>query len=751
MKHTSNPDHNRHTGHGRRMRLGAAATAVIAASIALGTAPASATTGDPVTDTTFGYSAQIIVGDHDRGCSATLVDPEWLLTAASCFADDPATSIAVPAGKPKLKTTATIGRTDLTGNAGAVRDIVQLVPRTDRDVVLARLNRPVTNVAPIALATSAPTAGEELRFAGFGRSKTEWAPLTLHSGTYTVDSSDATTATVTGKDGAAACMGDTGGPVVRTSNGTPRLAALTSRSYQGGCFGIDTTETRTGGVAARVDDLGSWVASTVGAVPVTDFNCDGVEDVAIADPKATVGGDTAAGLIRIVYGGGKGTQEINQDLDWVAGGGEKNDWFGQELATVDYDEDGCTDLVVGTPSEDLGGEADAGMVDILHGAPGGLGAGATKDTHFEQGTGTGSINQSTSEAGDRFGDALAAGTNAAGEPYVVIGVPGEALGSDAGAGMVHYVHGGTSVGIDQDSTGVGGGVEAGDGFGGVIAADAHHIVVSAQHDTISGSKDAGNLEVFAQTLNSEHKPTPLFALSQDSDGVSGGTEAGDLFGGSLAMVPYRKQGQAAADDSILVIGSPGEALTTSDGVAHSEAGMVETYDITASGSYSQLNVYTQGTGDDDVTGASENGDHFGKTVAAVNTAPRAVSTGATLKLAVGEQDEAINVSGTPMTGSGAVSTFSLLGAPGANDLWLEAGSHGLPGAPGTKQYLGSSIHYTGTALYVGMPYGPSSYGAAYALPLSNVTAGGATAPATAYEPGKGGLPAAGTYFGYVMR
>ncbi len=83
---------------------------------------------------------------------------------------------------------------------------MELVPRTDRDVVPARLNRPVTNVTPIALATAAPTAGEELTLAGYGRSADEWAPLNLQTGGFSVDASAATTATVTSKDGVAACM-----------------------------------------------------------------------------------------------------------------------------------------------------------------------------------------------------------------------------------------------------------------------------------------------------------------------------------------------------------------------------------------------------------------------------------------------------------------------------------------------------------------------------------------------------------------
>ncbi len=276
----------------RPKRLSALTAAMLAIPIALGAAPTPAfavTGGTPSTDTTYAYTAQITIGDHDRGCSGVLVARQWLLTAASCFVADPAASISVPAGKPALTTTATIGRSDLTGTAGAVREVVELVPRTDRDVVLARLNRPVTNVTPVALATTAPTAGEELKFAGFGRTKAEWAPLNLHTGALSVDASAATTATVTGKNGAAVCTGDTGGPVIRTVSGTPKLAAINSRSYQGGCFGIDATETRTGGIAARVDGLASWVAGSVDAYrPLVNVETKGC----LAVPKASTDNGT---------------------------------------------------------------------------------------------------------------------------------------------------------------------------------------------------------------------------------------------------------------------------------------------------------------------------------------------------------------------------------------------------------------------------------------------------------------------------
>ncbi|WP_312870377.1 trypsin-like serine protease [Streptomyces himalayensis] len=720
-----------------RSSAGAALVAAVATAGALFAVPAHAVAGDPVSAGSYAFTAKVSLGADDtaRACSGALVASDWILTAASCFAADPEVP-TVAAGKPALSATATV--------AGKTSAVVQLVPRAGRDLVLARLARPVTGVTPVTVASTAVTTGEQLRAVGYGRTATDWVPDTPHTTAFSVDAIGTDDLTVTGLDGAL-CQGDTGGPLLRETSGTAELVGVGSRSWQGGCMG--ETETRTGAVAARSDDLSAWVSGTVGPAPVTDFNCDGVEDIAVSDPGATVGGDAGAGLVRVVYGGGKGTAEINQDLDWVSGGSEAGDWFGEAIATVDYDEDGCTDLVVGTPAEDLSTATDAGMVDVLHGATGGLGTGTKKDTHFEQGSGTGSLAASVSESGDRLGHALAAGTTAAGEPFVVIGVPGEALGSITKAGSAIYLHGSTNIAVNQEATGVGGAAEAGDGFGTSVTGDANNIAIGAPGDAIGSDADAGNLAVFSHTLNSENRPTPLFGLDQDLDTVSGGAEAGDLFGQSLALVPYRPSGAAAATESILAIGAPGEALSV-DGVAKAEAGLVLTFRITATGTYSQLQGYDSGTGDDDVSGTSEAGDHFGQTLAAVNTAPRAVSTTDTLKLAVGIPDEAIGTTAS----AGAVSTFSLLGTPGANDRWLEVGDgDGIPGTPGASQYLGRSIHYTGTSLYVGMAYGPSTYGALYALPLSNVTAGGTVAAATTYQPGTGGLPAAGTRFGYAAR
>ncbi|MFC7221452.1 trypsin-like serine protease [Streptomyces polyrhachis] len=725
----------------RSTRFGglAAITAALVSVPLTVTAPtAHAMVGTPAVDGTHAFTAKLVVGDHQRGCSAALVDSEWLLTAASCFADSPGAAVAP--GVPQLKTTATIGRsTDLDGAGGAVRQVVELVPRSDRDVVLARLNRPVTNVAPIALAATAPAVGEELTFAGYGRTKAEWAPMKLHTGTYSVDSAQATTSAVTGKGGAVACAGDAGGPVVRAAGTTVVLAGLISQSYQGGCFGVDAAEVRTGGITARVDGLASWVTSTVGAVRVTDFNGDGVTDIAISDPKAAVGGAAAAGVVRIVYGGGKGTFEANQNLSWMAGSAEANDSFGEAMDTVDYNEDGYTDLVIATPGEDIDTAIGAGMVHVLYGAAGGIGTGAAKSTSFVQGSGTGALVGATPEDGDRFGHAVAAGLTAAGEPYLLVGAPGEALGTVTKAGSAFYIHADTSRAITQDSDAMPGTAEAGDQFGWSVAGNANHLAIGTPFETIGTAAGSGMLHLLnPNKLTAEGRPTPLSGIDQDLDTINGSAEAGDEFAYAATLTEYRPTGAAAATESILAIGSPGEDTDT---------GRVILVRVKADGTWSEMGTLWQGTATDDVTGTAEAGDRMGEDLTAINVAPRAVSTTATMKLAVGTPGEALNTA----TNAGAVHTFSLLGAAGANDHWTQAGgSTGLPGTPATDQRVGRSIHFTDTHLYIGMPYGPST-GALYALPHSNVTAGGTINPITTYKPGTGGLPTNAGYFGYVAR
>ncbi|WP_455431718.1 FG-GAP-like repeat-containing protein [Streptomyces griseosporeus] len=228
--------------------------------------PAQGATGAPAATGSFTFAARLDIGDGQRACSAALIAPQWLAASSRCFADDPSSSQVTP-GKPKWKTVATIGRTDLTTTAGQVREIVEIVPRSDRDLVMARLATPTTGITPVPLAKNAPTAGEDLTVAGFGRTKDEWAPLKLHTAAMTVDSAANTTVAVTGKSASdAICAGDTGAPLLRQTDGRVELVALASLSWQGGCFGSDPAETRTNAVSTRLDTITIGNTLTAGTV-----------------------------------------------------------------------------------------------------------------------------------------------------------------------------------------------------------------------------------------------------------------------------------------------------------------------------------------------------------------------------------------------------------------------------------------------------------------------------------------------------
>ncbi|MFH8260713.1 trypsin-like serine protease [Streptomyces roseolus] len=218
----------------------------------------------PSGDATLAFTGKITIGDSKRSCTATLVDPSWVLTAKHCFADNPADTSTVTAGAPKEKTTVTVGRTDLTTSGGHTTEITQLVPHDDRDVVMARLAQPAASITPVPLSTAAPTTGEALTVAGFGRTKTEWVPSKLHSASFTVGAVEAAGFPIKAKTplDATICQGDAGGPALRTENGKPTLVGITTRSWETGCLDANPSHTSTGGFDVRTDDIRDWIQQT---------------------------------------------------------------------------------------------------------------------------------------------------------------------------------------------------------------------------------------------------------------------------------------------------------------------------------------------------------------------------------------------------------------------------------------------------------------------------------------------------------
>lgn len=238
------------------------------------------------------------------------------------------------------------------------------------------------------------------------------------------------------------------------------------------------------------------------ALTAGDFNGDGACDLAIGVPGqsgqeirlpdgAIIRANPEAGAVQVVYGVrrdtyefdrpvvfgfyntiGRDVQFLNQDVLFGSGSSETGDRFGSALAAGRFDS-GKIALAIGVPKEDLAGGDDAGEVNVIY--PTSLGRlSPTAPTRPQR------LGDSSAQAGARFGSSLTAW--------------------DFG--------------------------RAGAFSGFRLCAD---LAVGAPFKDISGKIDAGAMHVFYGTSNGLTF-TGEQDWTQDSPGIPGGSEAGDMFG-----------------------------------------------------------------------------------------------------------------------------------------------------------------------------------------------------------------------------
>jgi hypothetical protein len=255
-----------------------------------------------------------------------------------------------------------------------------------------------------------------------------------------------------------------------------------------------------------------------------DFNDDGASDYAIGAPGENVNNRPDAGAVYVSYGTPSTNNakphvapapRLTQDSPGTRAGAEVGDEFGAAIETGNFNDDSYTDLVVGSPGEDIGTAADTGGITVFYGSASGLQAAGG----FSQANLPGGANGS----GDEFGFALASGDfdGVTGDDLAV-GAPGKTVAASHDAGAAYAIY-----------------------SGGVAVAGARPNAVTP-----------------GEGLNAANALT----INQNVGNLPGSAEVNDGFGRALAG------GQAnggGPDD--LVIGVPGEDITV-ESTNHADTG-----------------------------------------------------------------------------------------------------------------------------------------------------------------------------------
>ncbi len=351
------------------------------------------------------------------------------------------------------------------------------------------------------------------------------------------------------------------------------------------------------------------------ALTAGDFDSDGFADLAVGSPYEDINGFQDAGAVNVIYGSADGlsaagNQLWHQDSPGILDQTERIDLFGRSLAAGDFDGDGSDDLAVGAPYEDYFHENRDGAVHVIHGSRNGLTASGNQLWSQDS---PGIRDQAYLR--EQFGQSLTAGDfDGDGFADLAVGVWFQDFCYICNEGAVNVIYGSasglTAAGDQfwtQDSPGILDSADPFDRFGHALAAGDFDrdgftdlAVAAPREDLRSGNvfQDQGGVNVIYGS------PAGLTATgnqfwTQDSPGILGTAELGDLFGLALGAADF--DGDGSAD---LVVG-----IRFEDNVGVHDGGVIAIYGTRSGLAASGNQFWSQDSAG--ISDQAESGDHFG--------------------------------------------------------------------------------------------------------------------------------------------
>lgn len=283
--------------------------------------------------------------------------------------------------------------------------------------------------------------------------------------------------------------------------------------------------------------------SLANGLAACDFNGDGMSELAVGAPFENLGSTVDAGMLTEFAGSVNGPvldRNWHQDSSGIQGAPDVGDEFGFAVECGNFDGDAYDDVAIGVP---IDGANQYGSVAILFGGIGGL---TSRDQRiYPDIAGFPAFNQKAF-----FGANLAAGDfDGDGFDDLAIGQTGADVGGVVNTGSVTVMYGQAgglaiagSENLYQSKSGVLGTAQNEDAFGYYVAAG--DVNGDGLDDLAIGStwgNGAGQVNLLFGSANGITVEGDQL-WSQDSAGVFGSAEAGDTFGGLIAIADFTGDG-----------------------------------------------------------------------------------------------------------------------------------------------------------------------------------------------------------------